>query len=366
VSYWSNIFTLETWTQAEATGFTVTGFPEPTIGKGGYSVGMFERVRVGDVLLCYCKSPASRWIGALKVAGDAFVSDEPVWGLTPEGSARYPWRFPVRPLVTVEPTRGLPGTDAAKELEFLRRLKHWGTFLQRSLNKIPDGDGERLIEMLREPRESIPIHTANRRRRRADAPEPTLLDAQAVSLRIERNELADAEGTEPRVHTEIQAKLRDIGIYEGFDVWVADRGVLWNGKQLGEGCLRDLPVVAPEQTRRVMRRIDVIWFRKGAGHPERFFEIENSTSVYSGLLRFNDVIIDFPIPVAFIVGDAERTLAKFEREIARRTFEHSGLRDVTQFLYYDQVRQTWKKFQAIGEGSREWGRREDPSSSATA
>jgi hypothetical protein len=77
-----------------------------------------------------------------------------------------------------------------------------------------------------------------------------------------------------------------------------------------------------------MRGIDVIWFRKGAGHPIRFFEIEHSTQVYSGLLRFNDVMIDFPIreAQAFIVGDSERTKAKFEREIFRRTFEVSGLR----------------------------------------
>jgi hypothetical protein len=106
-----------------------------------------------------------------------------------------------------------------------------------------------------------------------------------------------------------------------------------------------------------MRGIDVIWFRKGAGHPIRFFEIEHSTQVYSGLLRFNDVMIDFPIPEAFIVGDGERTKAKFEREISRRTFEDSGLKDVTRFLFYEQVRQTWMKYQELGEGSRGWGQR---------
>jgi type II restriction enzyme len=47
-----------------------------------------------------------------------------------------------------------------------------------------------------------------------------------------------------------------------------------------------------------MRNIDVIWFRRGTGQPHRFFEVEHSTSVYSGLLRFNDVIIDYPIPEA--------------------------------------------------------------------
>ena len=158
-----------------------------------------------------------------------------------------------------------------------------------------------------------------------------------------------------RTHSEIQAKLRDIGVFEGFDVWVADRGTLWDGEPLGVGCLADLPVVAAERTRAVMRNIDVIWFRRGAGHPVRFFEIEHSTTVYSGLLRFNDVMIDFPIPEAFVVGDGEKTQRKFEREIARRTFEHSGLIEVTKFLLYEQVRQTWQRYRGVGAGSRAWG-----------
>lgn len=211
--------------------------------------------------------------------------------------------------------------------------------------------------MLEQPREAVPLDLPAHRKRRqqAEAPEPTLLDAQAIHV----DELPAAEAeepeAEPRTHTEIQAKLRDIGLFEGYDVWVADRGTAWNNEPLGTGCLRDLPVVAAEQTRRVMRNIDVMWFRKGAGHPVRFFEIEHSTSVYSGLLRFNDVMIDFPIPEAFIVGDGDRTKAKFEREVARRTFEHSGLRKVTKFLLYEQVRQTWRKYREIGVGSKEWG-----------
>jgi hypothetical protein len=99
-----------------------------------------------------------------------------------------------------------------------------------------------------------------------------------------------------------------------------------------------------------MRNIDVIWFRRGTGHPVRFFEIEHSTTVYSGLLRF---IIDFPITEAFVVGEDDKTQRKFEREILRRTFEHSGLIDVTQFLAYDNVRQIWEQYRGLAAGSKE-------------
>lgn len=371
MAYWTDIFTLETWAQAEAEGFRVSGFPPPTQGRGGYSTGMFERVRPGDVFVCYCKSPARRWIGALRVTGDVFQSEEPVWGLSEDGQSRFPWRYPVEPVVALDPERGIPGEEVASTLAFLRRFRQWGTYLQRSLNPIPDEDGDTLVAMLQAPRDPVLIEVPRRRRQaRAEAPERGPLEAQALRLEVNQEgaeEHEPEEQREPRTHTEIQAKLRDIGIFEGFDVWVADRGTEWNGRPLGEGCLRDLPVIASEETRRVMRNIDVVWFRRGAGHPVRFFEIEHSTYVYSGLLRFNDVIIDFPIPEAFIVGDGDRTRAKFEREIARRTFDHSGLRAVTQFLYYDQVRQTWHHYQEIGAGSRDWSggqRKADPAASA--
>jgi hypothetical protein len=360
MAFWTDIFTLETWAQAGAHEFRVTGFPPPTPTKGGYSTRMFERVDPGDVLLCYCKAPAARWVGALRVTGEAFRSSEPIWGLNEDGEARFPWRFPVEPVVTLDPVRGIPGAEVAT-LPFLSKYKQWGTYLQRSLNAIPEDDGNQLVAMLGKPRVASPIVMPVRRRRRteqASAPEPGHLEAQAAPVQLTALEPPpDVEPPAPdaRVHTELQAKLRDIGLFEGFDVWVADRGLVWQGKQLGEGCLSDLPLVAAERTREVMRNIDVIWFRSGTGHPVRFFEIEHSTSVYSGLLRFNDVMIDFPITEAFVVGDGEKTQRKFEREIARRTFEHSGLVEVTRFLAYEQVRQTWQRYQSVGEGSKSWG-----------
>ena len=294
------------------------------------------------------------------MTGPAFVGDEPVWGLAEDGSVRFPWRFPAEPIVTLDPARGIPGAEVARELDFLKRLRQWGVYLQRSLNAVPDSDGERLVGMLQQPRALVPIAVPHRRTRRsqaAEAPERGPLEAQALPAQLMaiETERSEEELAEPRIHSEIEAKLRDIGIFEGYDVWVADRGTRWNGEELGTGCLPDLPVIAADRTRSVMKNIDVIWFRRGTGHPVRFFEIEHSTSVYSGLLRMNDVMIDFPITEAFIVGDGEKTQRKFEREVARRTFEQSGLIKVARFLLYDQVRQTWQQYRSVGAGSREWG-----------
>jgi hypothetical protein len=144
---------------------------------------MFERVQIGDVFLCYCKSPATRWVGALGVTGEVFQSDEPVWGLTETGEARYPWRFPVEPIVALEPESGIPGAEVAAQLGFLKDLKQWGTYLQRSLNGVPNDDGHLLLALLQQPRKPVEIELpkAPRRRREAARPEPTLLDCSGCA-----------------------------------------------------------------------------------------------------------------------------------------------------------------------------------------
>jgi hypothetical protein len=242
VAYWTDIFTLETWAQAGERDFRITGFPAPTPGSGGYSVSMFDRVSEGDVLLCYCKRPAGRWIGALRVLGNVFQSDDPVWGLTESGEPRYPWRFPAEPIIALDPAVGLPGEAAASEVGFLSRLgRKWGVYLQRSLNPIPEEDGERLLALLREQRDEVPIRIPRPRgagRRSAEGPELTLLETRAVPAAPTGSE-PEPEAPEPRTHTEIQGKLRDIGLREGYDVWVADRGIEWQGRPLGEDALTE-------------------------------------------------------------------------------------------------------------------------------
>lgn len=99
--------------------------------------------------------------------------------------------------------------------------------------------------MLRTPRHEVPITIPQRRARRAPAaerPEPGHLEAQAqppTLSSIDGGRRTEDELTEPRTHSEVQAKLRDIGLFEGYDVWVADRGIKWNGDELGAGCLTE-------------------------------------------------------------------------------------------------------------------------------
>lgn len=140
------------------------------------------------------------------------------------------------------------------------------------------------------------------------------------------------------MHLKIQWMLARIGDWEGHDVWVAsnDYGKEFRGEKLSSFCLADLPAFAGPEVIRTAKAIDVIWFKKRSAQPIRFFEIEHTTSVFSGLLRFNDVKIDYPVPRATIVAPPEKK-GIFESQISRRTFVHSELEEVCDFMEYRDV-----------------------------
>jgi len=140
------------------------------------------------------------------------------------------------------------------------------------------------------------------------------------------------------IHLKIQWMLARIGNWEGHDVWVAtnDYRKEFNGEKFSSFCLADLPVFAGPEVLRTAKSIDVIWFKKRSAQPLRFFEIEHTTSVYSGLLRLNDVKIDYPLPKATIVAPREKK-GIFESQISRRTFVHSELEGVCEFMEYGDV-----------------------------
>ena len=106
--------------------------------------------------------------------------------------------------------------------------------------------------------------------------------------------------------------------------------------------MAELPHLAGPEVLKIARSIDVIWFKKKSSQPVRFFEIEHTSSIYSGLLRLNDVKIDYPLPKASIVADAKRKNL-YESQISRRTFQHSELAEVCDFMSYKDIE---KLFQA--------------------
>lgn len=99
--------------------------------------------------------------------------------------------------------------------------------------------------------------------------------------------------TEDATHTEVQGWLRDLGRSLGFSVWIAtnDRSRLYNGEPLSNGCLTSLPPALLIAGGDTVPLIDTVWLNPTTLEVEAAFEVEHTTSIYSGIVRLLDLAL---------------------------------------------------------------------------
>lgn len=98
-------------------------------------------------------------------------------------------------------------------------------------------------------------------------------------------------------HTQIQGWLRDLGLSLGFQVWIAsnDKGRQYADGRLDQGCLAELPAAIRASTAHdTIALIDVLWLDIPTGRISMAFEVEHSTSIYSGIVRMLDLALGVP------------------------------------------------------------------------
>jgi len=145
----------------------------------------------------------------------------------------------------------------------------------------------------------------------------------------------------PTEHDEMQWRLIRLGQLAKCDVWVPRND---QPKQYEGNKFRDFVLPEFHQTLDVPRsieNIDVVW-KFGPYSIKSAFEIEHSTSVYSGILRLSDLRAEAPnsnYPL-FIVASEDRKRKVFD-ELRRPTFSGPCLRlnEVIRFLGYEKVRE---------------------------
>jgi hypothetical protein len=132
----------------------------------------------------------------------------------------------------------------------------------------------------------------------------------------------------PLDHTHVQWLLAKVGHQLGCRVWIAanDWRRQWGDEPLGALSVPRLPPLGmTPDSQRVISLIDVVWLTK-VNEVAAAFEVEHTTSVYSGLLRMADLAalspnLTFPL---YVVAPATR-LPKVRRELLRPTFRALGL-----------------------------------------
>lgn len=105
------------------------------------------------------------------------------------------------------------------------------------------------------------------------------------------------EKREESEHTQMQYLLIRIGRALGYDVFVArnDRHRSCDGQSFAMLTVPELPPLAcAPEVMDTVRLIDAIWLKPGTHEIVSAFEVEKSTSIYSGILRLEDLARSIP------------------------------------------------------------------------
>jgi hypothetical protein len=328
MSYWLDLFTGTTWREFRDAGANVSGFRPRQLRTA-------KRMQPGDIFLCYLTG-VMRWVGALEIIGHS-TDTRKIWR-----EQDFPVRFNVKPSVMLEPEHGVPMQDLEGRVKFYASPKDKGKFqgiVRSSLNAISPKDGELILSLLRAAEKNPiarPVDPKKLARRAFFKVEPkkgTRKPPTVVSVPEPDEVIASSPAvqeigeTATTRHVEIQSLLLTLGADLGLDVWVArnDRGRKWNGVTLGSlpRMIDELPTQFNEATNRTIELIDVLWL--SGNSIVGAFEVECTTSIYSGLLRMSDLMALQPnldINLYLVAPDERRD--KVEQELLRPTF---GLRE---------------------------------------
>lgn len=111
-------------------------------------------------------------------------------------------------------------------------------------------------------------------------------------LMLKRHEEVKLEKDDEDLHTEMQYHLLKIGNSLGYDVITAtnDKSKSFKGHNFSFLCLQKFPEMQTDNdTLSTIKLIDVIWYEKETNNVLAAFEVEKSTSIYSGILRLTDL-----------------------------------------------------------------------------
>ena len=113
-----------------------------------------------------------------------------------------------------------------------------------------------------------------------------------------RQQDVQQEKEEENLHTEMQYHLLKICNALGYDVIAAsnDRSRSHCGNSFSFMNLQQfLEINLDKETLNTVKLIDVLWFQKNTNNVIAAFEVEKSTSIFSGILRLTDLYQSFPV-----------------------------------------------------------------------
>jgi hypothetical protein len=225
----------------------------------------------------------------------------------------------------------------------------WTGQLRVSLRRMQDSDGEFLESRIRAQETNSQVYPIDPDAYKRIVGQKVRRPERDVTVVVPENVVEEASLT-PRVLTDtreshkIQALVAEIGSRMGMQIWIprSDRTAVlseWRGDH--PLILERLPLNYDETTLKTIEQIDVLWLRGRS--IRRAFEVEHTTSVYSGILRMADLLALQPnMEIRLHIVAPEDRRDKVFQELRRPVFsllDRGPLSESCTFLTYDSVRE---------------------------
>lgn len=341
MAYYIDLFSPDTYQAFTSSDQSTSGFRERQRGVASLA-------RPGDKLICYV-TKLSRWVGVLEIVSNYFIDETPVFTTVADP---FIVRFKVKTKVWLPLEHGVPVDEDIlwHHLSFTKKLHKgslaWTGMVRGSLRKLDDRDGEYLEKTLVGQQSNPEIFALDEKdQKKMKSPTVKTQDSKEVAVSIPENEEIKTSGPEQSTQRDsirIQALLAEIGERMSLKVWIpkGDRQRVVDLWQPKSPCLlQQLPLNYDDATLKTIENIDVLWI-KGRSIV-RAFEVEHTTSIYSGILRMADLMALQPnLSInAHIVAPIERK-EKVLQEISRPVFaflEKGPLAESCTFISYESV-----------------------------
>jgi hypothetical protein len=341
MAYFIDLFSPETYEAFKRSNRDVSGFRLRHKNTA-------DRVKPGDTLVCYL-TRLSRWFGLLDVVEGPFIDNKPIFT---ESDDPFVVRFRVRPRVLLDIEKALPIHDQQvwSGLSFTRRLEDgsnaWTGKVRGSLVRLEDQDGKFLADLLTAQSTGAKVYPIDEQDAKKLLTHTVKRADKVVSVSVpdDSTVVTQEPEQESRESIRIQALIATIGARMGLSIWIprSDRGaVLKEWQDSGQALLDRLPLNCDETTLRTIENIDVLWLRRRS--IIRAFEVEHTTSVYSGLLRMADLLalqpnMDIKLHIVAPAGKREKVFQEIRRPVFS-LLERGPLADSCTYLSYESVRE---------------------------
>lgn len=349
MNYYIDLYSPETAMAFEKSSRDITGF---RLSRKTYVEN--KKISAGDKLICYV-TRIQRFVGVLEIKSEPFQESKPIFM---KENDPFVLRFKVAPVVWLPLEKSIPihqdfiwnTLSFTKGLDKSARDSTKWTFMVFSSPRSWPRDDCIFLEkaLLEQFQKQVDYPFSEEDRMKLRPTRIRISSEKEVTVTVPEDEEAEEIEEAPFSEKErrnsimVQARLAEIGEIMDFKIWLpnSDRTrvlEIWKPKE--DVLLEKLPLVFDDTTLRTIRNIDVLWIKRRS--IVRAFEVEDTTSIFSGILRMADLLALQPmlnIKIHVVAPNERRDVVL--SQINRPAFADIAgkqLSEVCSYISYDSV-----------------------------